>query len=197
MARHNGTELQDRFPGRLPWMYPATVPPHTLVRVGVLQKHVYQVPCSGVESDWHGAEVPGTTNIHVSLEMRSLLNRKPMQLNFRAAPGHNPSVLSPQATEVYWWGNSQSPRENMLFPDQQENATEDPHRRPHATATGSREFTGQQQLLSLHPDSSVLWLVALLYTEQSSHQLLQSENLAHVQKAVLLLCVQVVFFPED
>ena len=29
------------------------------------------------ESDWHGAEVPGTTNIHVSLEMRSLLNRQP------------------------------------------------------------------------------------------------------------------------
>lgn len=64
-------------------------------------------------------------------------------------------------------------------------------------STGSREFTGQQQLLSLHPYRWVLWLVALLYTEQSGPKLLQSENLVHVQKAVLLLSVQVVFFLED
>lgn len=33
MARHNSTELRDRFSGRrLPWMYPATVPPHTRVK---------------------------------------------------------------------------------------------------------------------------------------------------------------------
>lgn len=82
---------------------------------------------------------------------------------------------------MYWCGNSQRLRENVLFPDQQENTTE-----------GSREFTGQQRLLSSHPDCSVLWLVALLYTEHSRPQLLQSENSAHVQKAVLLLCVQVV-----
>lgn len=55
-----------------------------------------------------------------------------LQLNFRAAPGHNPSVLSPQATEMYWWGNSQSVRENVLFPDRHENATEDPMPQPQA-----------------------------------------------------------------
>lgn len=30
-------------------MYPATVPPHKLIGVGVLQTHTYQVPCGRIE----------------------------------------------------------------------------------------------------------------------------------------------------
>lgn len=95
-------------------------------------------------------------------------------------------MSSPQATEAYWWGNSQSLRDTVLFPDRQEKATEDTVPQAAENSRGSR---------SCFPctECSVLWLVALPYAERSRPQLLQSENVAHVQKAVLPLCVQVSF----